>query len=270
MDRLDRHDLYELCVQSPRLDARILAGLHGSRRRSSPRVLRDDFAGPGAIARAWVAEDDDRRAVAVDADPSVLRRAGVSSRVRTIRGDVRHTRARADVIAAMNFGVMELHARRDLVAYLRGVRASLRPGGVFACDLYIGAGALKVHSTRASFRGPRSERIVYTWEQRSVDIVSSRVVNALHFHITPRAGQAYEIRDAFVYDWRLWTCAELREALEEVGLGRVRILDRSEMALDGEGCPMLREVHRGEDTKGLSQVWVAAWPDRGRPTRRKG
>jgi hypothetical protein len=48
---LDKHELYELTVQSPPDVVRMLRALHGGQ----PRVLGEDFCGTAALARAWIA-----------------------------------------------------------------------------------------------------------------------------------------------------------------------------------------------------------------------
>ena len=58
---MNRFDLYEWAVQAPAMQARFLRVVHAG----GARVLREDFAGPAAIARAWVLLDDSHRAVAI-------------------------------------------------------------------------------------------------------------------------------------------------------------------------------------------------------------
>ena len=65
---LDRYALYELCVQAPLLQAAFLRAVHGGR----PLLLREDFSGRAALARAWLAQDEQARAWAVDSDGEAL------------------------------------------------------------------------------------------------------------------------------------------------------------------------------------------------------
>lgn len=263
---MNRFDLYELCVQAPELQARFVRGLHGGEGRSRATVLGEDFAGPAAIARAWVRLDDANSAIVTDRDAEPLahakRRAkeqlGTSGvrRIEWRRRDVlrpvlKTTRAEVDAIAAFNFAVCELHERGSLVAYLANCRARLKKRGVFACDLYLGASAWVTGVEKKRVRLPRElggGSVRYEWEQVSADPMTGRVRNAIHFEMGgARAGRGSRagksgaslspalsqggrgarqtlsqrergsMRNAFVYDWRLWSIPELRDAMRDAG-----------------------------------------------------
>jgi hypothetical protein len=228
----DRHLLYELCTQTPARDVALLRAIHGG----APRLLGEDFAGTAALSRAWVAAVRGGRAIAVDHDGDVLARAGRSRRIARRVADVRAVRDRCDLLVALNFSIGELHARADLVDYLRGARRRLTRGGLFACDLYGGRGAWRTGTLRERRALPRGGKVDYEWEQRSADLLSGRVVDALHFRVSPkRGGRGTELRDAFVYDWRLWSPPELGDALRDAGFAAVEWWSRFEHARDGQG-----------------------------------
>ena len=65
----DKHDLYELCVQSPKHLAPLLRAIHGK----DPRTLDEDFAGTAALSYEWCKRDG-ARAVAVTSEtiPSTM------------------------------------------------------------------------------------------------------------------------------------------------------------------------------------------------------
>ncbi|MCR9075600.1 MAG: class I SAM-dependent methyltransferase, partial [bacterium] len=67
----NKHDLYELCVQSPKDLVPLLRAIHGD----SPAVLGEDFAGTAAVSHLWV-ERDGCTAIAVDFDEETLARRG--------------------------------------------------------------------------------------------------------------------------------------------------------------------------------------------------
>lgn len=264
---LDRFDLYELCVQAPMLMARFLEAVHGRK----PLVLREDFSGGGALCKAWVRSGlvvsaaspageriaqagrgvpgrllPGRRAIAVDLDPEPLRRLRGFDRILPVRADVRRSTHRADIIAALNFPLGYFHDRPALVHYLRLSRRRLNPRGVFVGDIYGGTSAFEVCSKGRDLRGPEGERIRYTWEQRSADVLTGRVSNSIHFTIrTP--GNVRELRDAFTYDWRLWSIPELRDAFQEAGFGTVEVYDQNAGAIDHLGRLHVRPVRDGAE-----------------------
>jgi predicted RNA methylase len=232
---VDRFDLYELCTQNPALDVALLRAIHGGR----PRVLGEDFAGSAALSREWVRAVRGGRAIAVDCDPEPLARAARVARANRLSGvecvvaDVRRVARKVDLLVALNFSWCVLHERRALLAYLKRARRRLARGGCFVADLYGGDGAFMRGKLRERRRGPDGEAIVYEFEQRDADALTGRVVDALHFEVTPRGGARVRMRDAFVYDWRLWSAAELRDALLEAGFASVEFHSRFEHARSG-------------------------------------
>lgn len=226
---LDRHDLYELCVQSPADLVPFLARLHGR----EPRVLREDFSGTAAIARGWAARSDEHRAIAVDCDPTVLRRCGFADRVELRCADACSDEVQpdsADVIFVGNFSIGEIGERADLVRYLSRARRRLTAGGVFVCDTYGGESCLRVGSVERRHAGPNGAILHHVWEQRAADPLTGRVVNALHFRVEVDGEVQASFTDAFVYDWRLWSVPELRDAMREAGFASTEVHSRIESA----------------------------------------
>lgn len=237
---ITRYDLYEWCVQSPEMQARFLRALHGGR----PRVMVEDFCGPASIARAWSLLGSGYAAHGVDRDAEPLTHALLRAseqripegRFSVARADVLRTlcpKEGADVIAAFNFAVCELHDRRRLLSYLRRVRNRLKPKGIFACDVYGGVDSYSPGTSVRKIRTPVG-RVEYTWQQRRADPLSGRVENAMHFRI----GAARPLRNAFVYDWRLWSVPELLDALTETGFRSVQVHLSYGEAIDGSGNPV--------------------------------
>lgn len=256
---LDAFALYELCVTEPERVVRFIEAVHAG----VPRVLREDFSGTGALARAWAASSASRSAIAVDSDARPLARLTGAARVRGVRARAEACRLKADAIAATNFPLGYFHQRADLVRYLRGVRTSLGHGGVFVADMYGGADAFTPMTLKRVRRGPGGERVEYTWEQREADALTGLVVDTLSFRVWPsraakntkRLGQrsvARDFPDAFVYHWRLWSIPELRDAAREAGLRRFEVYDELADAVDADGRVFVRPVDEGE----LDRNWV--------------
>lgn len=253
---MDKHDLYEMCAQSPERDAPLLAAIHGA----NPTLLGEDFAGSGATSRAWARLIPGGSAVAVDHDAGVLERAAPNKdrdggvTVRAV--DVMDADDPCDVLFVGNFSVCEIHTRPELLKYLRHARSRLRPGGIIACDLYGGSDAYTLGTLEDDHEAADGSKISYTWEQRHGDPATARVVNAMHFIVEAPGGGRTELRDAFVYDWRLWTIMELREAMLEAGFSRTEVYPRAEFAEDDEGVYHTRPIEHADELDEAFFVFV--------------
>lgn len=213
---------------------------------SPARLLREDFAGTCAVAAAWVALDPRHQAVAVELHRPTLRWAWRDVRqqlgeraedLHLIHGDVMRIGPprvpRVDIIAALNFSAMIYHDRAALLAYCRACRGRLRPGGVLAIEVFGGAGAKRPGTQRRGVTpigAPAVAPFAYVWEQRRYDHATSRIDCRIHFDL----GRGRIIRDAFIYDWRLWSLAEWRGALRAAGFRTVSVWSQRD---DRRGTP---------------------------------
>jgi len=229
--------------------ARFLRAAHGR----AARVLGEDFSGSGALARGWVGLDPSHHAVCVDQSAEPLKRLHGVERVRAVRADVLACRARVDILACTNFPIGYWHTRRELLAYLRHARARLNPRGMLVCDLYGGRDAMSPGSYTQRLRGPDGERIEYTWEQREADPLTGRVRNAIHFRVATSDGRTRVLRDAFEYDWRLWSIPELTDAMREAGFARVDVHASLGEAMDARGRVIVEPIR---DARELPDPWV--------------
>ncbi len=233
---MDRYDLYELAATEPARTIPFLLAAHAG----SPHVLGEDFCGSGALARAWAESDPSRTTVAVDRDAGALDEltkrldSSAASRVQLRECDVLRAADPVDILAAFNFPIGYFHERANLLDYLRHVRSRLNPGGVFAFDIYLGQHAFTPSESEDQLPGG----VTYIWEQREADPLTARVVNAMHFLLPGGT----ELRDAFTYDWRLWSVPELRDALREAGFSAVEVYSHLGDAIDGQGRLLLRQA----------------------------
>ena len=168
---IEKHDLYEACVQSPPEMTLMLRAIHGDQ----PRILGEDFAGTAALSRHWVANVSEGTAVAVDLDEGELGRAGKTPGVRTIVADVREISDPVDCLFVGNFSIGYLHTRDELMGYLRHARKRINAGGVFVCDTYGGESAYHLGSVDRDVALPGGLRCVYRWEQREADPLTAMV-----------------------------------------------------------------------------------------------
>lgn len=257
----DRHELYELSVQSPDAEIEFIDRVGRRLLGRKPVLLREDFCGTFQLCGAWVKGRRSCRAIGVDLDPKVLewgiRRAGERlkpaelERIEIHCADVRTVRCeRADVLAAFNFSYFLFKERETLKNYFRRCRAGLVPGGVLMCDAYGGSDAFREIEEERALDG-----FVYVWDQNQYNPVTGEAVNHIHF----RFPDGSELRKAFTYDWRLWTLAEIREVIAEAGFEDITVYwegtDRK-----GRGDGVFTPTTRGEACEGWIAYLVARNP----------
>ena len=247
---LDRHRLYQAAVQAPEADIELFEQIFREHRGRTPKALREDFCGTALISREWVASRDDRTALAVDLDRATLdwgREHNIeplgdaANRVRLELADVRDVRRpRVDLTCAMNFSFCVLKQRPQLLAYLEAVHAGLRDDGLVILELYGGTEAIVELEERREV-----DDFVYVWEQASYDPITHQTVCHIHFELP----DGRKLRRAFTYDWRLWTIAELRDALLETGFAEVAVY-WEQVDDDGDGTGEYRRTEREENQEG--------------------
>jgi len=222
----DRHILYQESVQSPDVDARFLSRRYRALTGKPLRLFREDFCGTAVLSSEFVKRHRDNRAIGVDLHGPTLawgREHNLAKlteeqrrRVTLVRGNVLSVRRpKVQLIAALNFSYWVFKTRRELLAYFKNARRSLVKGGVFLVDLYGGPEAQTELVERTRMR-----RFTYVWDQARFDPMSFHTLCKIHFEFPDGS----RMRDAFIYDWRLWTLPELRELFEEAGFRDVQVL----------------------------------------------
>ncbi|GAB4386360.1 MAG: hypothetical protein Kow0022_15120 [Phycisphaerales bacterium] len=251
---MDRHDLYELCVQSPGHLVPLLKAIHGR----GPTVLGEDFAGTAALSCRWVEDVPGGCAIAVDLDADAIARHGRDDRIERQVVDVRRATGNVDVLFVGNFSIGYMNTRADLLEYLRHVRSRLNPGGVFICDTYGGESAFLTGHVHRHHPLPDGRRVRYTWEQRRADPLTGMVTDVLHFRVEKGGVIEEEWPDAFVYEWRLWSVPELRDALGEAGFADTAVYQKLPDAQDDQGNLYIEPVTDPDELDDSFIVLVAA------------
>ncbi|MEQ8770884.1 MAG: class I SAM-dependent methyltransferase [Phycisphaerales bacterium] len=245
---MDKHDLYELCVQSVEHLAPLLRAIHGGQ----PTMLGEDFCGTAALSRRWCELKEGATALGVDLDPEALARCPETPGVRLVQDDVRSVSDPVDVLFVGNFSIGYHHTRAELVSYLTHARARMNPGGVFVCDTYGGESAFltgavhRPHPIPKSLDGVGGRICRYTWEQRHADPLTGMVTDVIHFRVEDCGEIVEEIPDAFVYEWRLWSVPELRDAMAEAGFARTDVYAGLADAVDDDGNAYVTPVADAE------------------------
>lgn len=218
----DRHRLYQAAVQGPEAEVEFVANTFRRLRGRPARRLREDFCGTALTASEWVKTHRDNTAVGLDLHGPTLAwgkrnniaplPADAQSRITLLQRNVLtpgREGANADAILAMNFSYWIFKTRTLMRQYFLGVHRSLVRDGVFFLDIYGGYEAGKVQEERRRIAGG----FTYVWDQAAYDPNTADYRCNIHFEF--KRGPA--MLNAFVYEWRLWTLAEVRELLAEAG-----------------------------------------------------
>ncbi|MEM8756952.1 MAG: class I SAM-dependent methyltransferase [Planctomycetota bacterium] len=224
----DRHELYQLSVQNVEAEIDFVDATYLALRGRHANRLREDFAGTANSACEWVRRRETCSAVAVDLDGPTLewgRRHNLAAldesqqrRIELLEADVRdpgQAGQKPDIVLAMNFSYWILTTRDSLRDYFRSVLDALPDDGVFFLDFYGGSEAM----TEVQEKRKISRHLTYIWDQHRFDPISGLMECRIHFKF-PDGSQ---IRDAFTYNWRLWSLPEIRELLTEAGFADVGV-----------------------------------------------
>lgn len=256
----DKYDLYVRSVQSPDVEVAFFDRAFRRQYGRRPLTLREDFCGTAAVCYEWVKSLPDRSAVGVDLDAEPLAwgagrygsklKQKQASRLRIVHGDVRTTNSKAEVIAAQNFSYFCFEKRDELRAYFRHVRRCLADEGMLVLDVLGGSEMHEDNKEETTSFG----KFKYVWDHLDFDPVSHHCRYAIHF----RFKDGSEIRNAFRYEWRLWSLPELRELLAEAGFSSSDVYWEGTERETGDGNGVYRKRLRG-DADPAWVVYLVAW-----------
>ncbi|MFN2426658.1 MAG: class I SAM-dependent methyltransferase [Candidatus Binatia bacterium] len=256
----DKYDLYIRSVQSPDVEVAFFDRAFRTRFGRRPTSLREDFCGTAAVCYEWVKSAPGRRAVGVDLDAEPLawgaKRFGSelseeqASRLHIVHGDVRTTNSKAEIIAAQNFSYFCFETRDDLRAYFKHVRRCLPKEGMLVLDVLGGSEVIEDDREEETSFG----KFKYVWNHIDFDPVTHHCKYAIHF----RFKDGSELRNAFQYEWRLWSLPELRELLAEAGFSSSDVYWEGTERETGEGNGVYRKRNRG-DADPAWVVYLVAW-----------
>ncbi|MDH3592644.1 MAG: class I SAM-dependent methyltransferase, partial [Planctomycetota bacterium] len=165
-------------------------------------------------------------------------------RVELIEADVLKVKSeRVDCVLAFNFSYFTFKTRRKLKRYFKAVHGALDSKGLFLLDAYGGSDSFLEMTEPRKLNG-----FTYIWDQSLYNPVTGDVINYIHFKFP----DGTEIKNAFTYEWRLWSLPELRELLAEAGFKNVSIYWEGTDE-DGEGDGQWSVTRVGEACPG----WIA-------------
>ena len=255
----DRYELYESSVYDPDADHVFLIETYQNHYNSRPLSLREDFAGTSNLSTIWVQGHRQSKAWAIDIDSEPLNwgekkhikdlSPQEKERICQIKDDVLTVSTpEIDVVTAFNFSYWCFKKRGKMLQYFKTVFDSLKEEGMFALDLMGGP------STQTECEEEREEKgFDYIWEQENMCAITHNLKCSIHFHFY----DGTKMKNAFQYDWRLWSLTELRDLLIEVGFQTVEAYWEG-ATKDGEGDGVFTQQDSAEN----EESWVAylvAW-----------
>jgi len=260
----DRNDLYQRAVQCVEAEIDFVDQTFKALRGRHARVLREDFCGTANTSCEWVRRRPTNIAIGLDLDHDALawgiehnlarlkpaQRPRVELRRSNVLDPHPDLKGRMDTVLAMNFSFWTFARRADMLAYFKRVREDLCRDGVFFLDFYGGFDAFKqIRERRAIPHARKAEPSVidfnhpftYIWQQESFDPISGKLVCKIHFEFPDGS----KLKDAFTYEWRLWTLPEIRDVLADAGFSRSTVYWEGDDD-DGEGNGVFTASEQGE------------------------
>ena len=217
--RADKHKLYEYSVQNVKGEIDFIDHTFRSLRKRNAKTLREDFCGTANTSCEWVRRRNGNHAICVDHDQAVLdwgRNNNLSrltraqkKRISLLNEDVMQIRNDpVDLVLAMNFSYWVFKDRSTMIKYFRNAYKGLKKDGVFFLDAFGGFEAFREMEERRDYG-----KFIYVWDQVSYNPIDGHGLFKIHYKFKDGS----KLKDAFIYDWRVWTLPELTEMLAEAG-----------------------------------------------------
>ena len=262
-DLADPHDLYQKSVQSPENDMDFLAEYFKNFTGKTLRHFREDFCGTAYLSTYFVTQHAKNYAQGVDLDWPTLN-WGIKHNISTLTPEQQQRislvnanvldvqQPRAQMIAALNFSYMVFHDRPTLLQYLTNAKESLQPGGVLVMDIWGGSESQVLQEEAREIENSGDAQIgdfIFTWDQDTFDPFTHLYTTRIHFSFSDES----EIRNAFVYDWRLWTIPEVTELMAEAGFQDIHVLWEGTDPVTKEGTAIYERTEKGD----ADLAWIA-------------
>jgi SAM-dependent methyltransferase len=251
-ERAELHAVYEEAVQAVDSEVEFLRDTFLALRKRPALSFREDFCGTASAACEWVRTTPNGFAIGVDNDASVLewgrkKRVGRLSesdraRVKLLEDDVRNVVTdKVDIVGAFNFSYFMFETRAELRNYFARARDALNDDGVLFLDAFGGPESITIQKEKTKYDG-----FTYIWDQAHFEPVTNHITCHIHFKFPDGS----KLKNAFTYEWRMWSLPEIRELLLEAGFASARVYWEGADE-DGEG--------NGEFTESATGDPDAAW-----------
>ena len=226
-----RYNLYENSVQNPKESNDLSEYFYKKlNKNKTPKILREDFCGTFYNSVEWVKRSKNKIAYCLDIDPIPLSYGykyhysklnnDEKKRIKPLKKNVISvTNPKSDIIQVYNFSFNIIKKNSELLKYFKAVKKSLKERGILILEIAGGPGFIKEMEEKKRFKKNRKHWYTYLWHQKSFDPISHYAKYAIHFKFP----NGKVIKDAFIYDWRLWTIPELKEILINAGFNDKKI-----------------------------------------------
>lgn len=249
----DKHVLYEDSVQCVEAEIDFVDGTFRKLRERTPRILREDFCGTTNTSCEWVKRRPGNIAHCIDLDEEVLdwgRRNkiaalgnGAAERIHIHNDNVLTAGTEpVDIVLAMNFSYWCFKTRETMKEYFSRIHGSLVEDGIFFLDAFGGYEAFQEMEESTKYDG-----FTYVWDQDKYNPITGEFTCHIHFKFKDGS----RMKNAFTYEWRLWTLPEITEMLRETGFRPTVYWEGT--GKDGEGNGVFTPTTEGEADAG----WIA-------------
>ena len=128
--------------------------------------------------------------------------------------------------------------RSELARYFANAYKALDEEGIFVVDLFGGYESIEDEQEEVT----EYDDFDYVWDQDRYDPIHACGTYKIHFRFPDKS----EMKDAFVYEWRLWTVPEVREVMLDAGFSRADVYWEGTDEKTGEGTGRYAKVTEGE------------------------
>jgi len=223
----DKHILYQKSVQDTEVELTLMVEKYKEIRSKEPISFREDFCGTALLSVDWCKSHDQRTAQGIDLCEDTLAwgkqhnldPAGesVTSRIDLKTANVLEvSEPKVDVTCALNFSYSIFKTRDALRQYFEAAHKGLKDDGIFMLDIFGGTEAIDISEED---REVDDETFEFVWDQDKYNPITNEILCHIHF----KFDDGSKIENAFTYDWRLWTIAEIHELLLEAGFSKVHV-----------------------------------------------
>ena len=255
----DLYAYYENSVQTPSEHINIFSRMYREIRGKDAMSLKEDFCVTFLISCEWAKSHPERTSIGVDLDPEPIAygkkhgmkelNAKEKKRVSILQKNVCDVLPKkSQIIGAGNFSFFIFKTRPELKKYFVAAHKNLSKDGIFVLEMAGGPGFIKSGREQRTYKLKGFGKYTYYWDQKSYDPVQAYGMYAIHF----KEPNGNFRKDAFVYDWRVWTIPELEDVMRECGFSDVAVYWEA-TGRDGRGTGEYVRTKSGDN----AYSWIA-------------